>query len=276
VRRSAVAVLATVLAACGPLPTPEPGPYHRADATVSITRLVHDSVLVEVGGARFYVDPWLYSGVLFRQTEPLGLRPHALPPADAVLITARADERFDRRALRQIAPQAPIAVAPPALADDLRALGFREVRPLTPWQETRVGAVVVTAVPTGSRGSNGYVLSGPDARVYAAGPTRPFDGLADVATAFPDLDVALLPIGGQRILGFRREMGPEEAAAAAVVLRPRRIIPIGYGRTGGQPIYWYARHPAERFRDALAAAGMEGRTLVVLPPGESWHYYARP
>ena len=33
-----------------------------------------------------------------------------------------------------------------------------------------------------------------------------------MATAFPDLDVALLPVGGERLFGFRRTMGPRDAA----------------------------------------------------------------
>jgi len=269
--------LAIALAvACGPLPTPQPGPYHPADANVSITRLVHDSVLVEIAGARFYVDPWLYSGVLFRQTEPLGLRPHALPPADAVLLTDRAGERFDRRALRQIAPRVPIAIAPTALAEELRGLGFRDVRPLEAWTDVRVGSATITAVPTGRAGANGYLLAGPDTRVLVAGPMRAFDGLGDVATAFPTVDVALLPIGGQRIFGMLREMGPEEAATAAATLQPRRIVPIGYGRTGGQPVYWYARRPLDRFRDAIGAVGLDPATIIVLTPGESWHSYRQP
>lgn len=272
----ALALALVLVAACAPVPIPLNGPYHAADATVSVTRLVHASVLLELGGARFYVDPWLYSGFVVRQSEPLGLRPHALPPADAVLITDRAGERFDRRALVQIAARVPIAVAPAALAADLRAIGFHEVRPLGPWGETRVGDVTVTAAPTGVGDGNAYVLSTAEARVYAAGPTRDAAGLADVATAFPDIDVALLPIGGRRLLGVLREMGPEDAAAAARLLAPRRVVPIGYGRTGGEPLYWYARRPVERFRDAAGDAGLDRRAVVVLAPGESWHYLATP
>lgn len=276
-RRAGATVLALVLvaAACGPLPVPEEGPYHRADATISITRLVHDSVLVELGQARFYIDPWLYSGILVQQSEPLGLRPHALPPGDAVLLSDDHAGRFDRRALAQIAPRVPLAIAPPGVARELRGLGFTEVRPLAPWEDTRVGGVTVTAVPaTPSGDANGYVLSSAAARVYAAGPLRLSDALADVATAFPGVDVALLPIGGRRLFGVPREMGPENAAEAARLLRPRRIIPIGYGRTGGQPFLWYARHPVERFRAAVRAAGLDPASVIVLPPGESWHWWA--
>lgn len=268
--------VATVLAAlalagaCAPVPVPRTGPYHTADAAISITRLVHASALVEVDGVRFYLDPWLYSGVLRRQTEPLGLRPHALPAADALLLTSDAPDRLDRRALAQIAPRTPLAIVPPSLVGALHDLGFHEVRALDPWDETQVGTVTVTAVPAARPGrTTGWVLASPRGRVYAAGPTRLGDTVADVAAAFPDLDVALLPIGGRRVLGVRREMGPEEAAEATRRLRPRRVVPIAYGRTGGEPFVWHARRPVERFRDALGDG--PGTTVLVLPPGESWH-----
>jgi L-ascorbate metabolism protein UlaG (beta-lactamase superfamily) len=276
--RIGIAALALVVGlGCSPLPIPHGGPYHRADATVSVTRLVHASFLVEVGGARLYVDPWLYSGIVFRQTEPLGLRPHALPPADAVLLTSGDDDRFDRRALGQIAPRVPVALGPRRLADDLRDLGFHTVVALEPWEEARVAAVTVTAVPTDdpARGL-GYVLSAPAARIYTAGPTRLFSGLEQIATSFPDIDVALLPIGGPRFFGLQRQMGPAEAAQAVRMLDPRRVVPIAYGRTGGQPLYWYAGRPVERFREATRAAGASDDRVVVLATGESWHLYATP
>lgn len=273
VRRLAATLGVVLAVACGPLPLPESGPYHRADATVSVMRLVHASYLVEVAGARFYVDPWLYSGVVFRQTEPLGLRPHALPPANAVLLTDRDGDRFDRRALEQIAPRTPLAIAPAALAAELRRLGFHTVRSLAAWEETQVGDVTVTAVPADDPKATGYLLRAADVRVYAAAASASAEVGGAVANAFGPVDVALLPIGGRRFFGVPQEADPEVAAQTAQRLAARRVIPIGYGRTGGQPIHWYTARPVERFREAARTAGIDDTAIVVLPPGESWHYY---
>jgi L-ascorbate metabolism protein UlaG (beta-lactamase superfamily) len=109
--------------------------------------------------------------------------------------------------------------------------------------------------------------------MYVAGDTRWFDELVDVATAFPDLDVALLPIGGERMLGFRRTMGPHDAARAAALLKPRRVIPIAYGAAGGFPFVWYSSDPVNRFREETKTAGLAPERVVVLEPGESWHYF---
>lgn len=277
VRSTRVALVLLLAAACTPLPIPEDGPYHRADAPLSVTRLVHASLIVEMGSLRAYVDPWLYSGMVLRQSEPLGLRPHALPPADVVLLSGDASDRLDRRALEQIAPRVPLAIAPAKLTSLLRATGFHAVRALTPWEETRVGDVTITAVPTvGAGGANGYVLATPDSSIYVAGPTRPSDNFAAVRAAFPDLDAAILPIGGRRVLGVRREMSPEEAATAARTLGARRVVPVAYGRTGGQPFVWYATDVLARFRDAMARLGLDSEAIVALAPGESWHAWPSP
>jgi len=223
---------------------------------------------------RLLVDPWFHSGVATRQTEPLGLMPERLPAAAAVLITHGHSGHFDPDALVEIAKKTPRAIVPPAMAEAVRALGFTDVTPLDWWDHTMVGPIRVTAVPASHNvRENGYVLATDRVRTYLAGDTRWFDGLVDVATAFPDLDVACLPIGGERVMGLRRTMGPDEAAKAAALLKPRRVIPIGYGAAGGFPFVWYASDPVDRFRAAATAEDIAAERIVVLEPGESWHYF---
>ena len=224
-------------------------------------------------GTRFVVDPWFHSGLVRRQAEPLGLRPEALPAAAAVVLTQRSAEHFDAEALARLARTVPRAVAPAPLCDALLALGFVDVRGLAPWQQAAVEDATLTAVPSsGGEAQLGFVVASGDVRVYLAGDTQPFAGLQAIADAFPDLDVAFLPIGGRRILGVRRDMGPEQAAEAAAVLRPAVVIPTHYGTQGLAPFLWHARTPVARFRAALAERGLAER-LVALQPGESWHRF---
>src|SRR5205823_11397760 len=193
----------------------------------------------------------------------------------AVLLTHGHADRFDPQALRALALSVPEAVAPPELHERLKALGFGHVTDLDWWDTAPIGGVVVTAVPAHhSVPENGYVLEANDTSVYVAGDTRYFPELVDIATRFPHLDAALLTVGGERLLGFRREMGPDEAARAAALLGPpERVIPIGYGKRGGFPLRWFARHPAERFVEECKKRGIEAKRIVVLETGESWHYY---
>ncbi len=275
-RRPVAAALAALvlLGACSTLPLPRRSAYHGSDADLSVTRLVHGSVIVALGGTRVLVDPWFHSGLVTRQSEPLGITPDGLPPFAAVLITHQHASHYDERALADLAKTVPTAIARPELRDALLQLGFKEVTPLGWWDRTHVGDVDVTAVPA-KHGApeNGYVLEAGGLSAYVGGDTRLFPELVDVATRFPTLDVALLPVGGERLFGFSREMGPEDAAKAARILGAKRVIPIGYGARGGFPLRWYARHPTDRFVRACAKEGLDENRVLVLEPGESWHYY---
>jgi L-ascorbate metabolism protein UlaG (beta-lactamase superfamily) len=272
--RRLLLLLAVALAACTAIPQPREGAYHVSDADLTVTRILHGSLVLELSKTVVLVDPWFHSGYTTRQTEPLGLTPEHLPEAAAVLITHRHAAHFDAEALEEIAKKTPRAIAPPPLVEKLRALGFRDVTPLEWWDDTTIGPIHVTAVPANHPvRENGYVVVSDRARVYLGGDTRWFDGLVDVATAFPDLDVAFLPIGGERFFGLRRTMGPKDAARAAALLKPRRIVPIGYGAAGGFPFSWYSSDPVNHFREAVAAEGIPPDRVVVLEPGESWHYY---
>jgi L-ascorbate metabolism protein UlaG (beta-lactamase superfamily) len=273
-RRLVAALAALALAACSPVPVPRRTPYHPSDADLSVTRIVHGSVILGLRGTRVVIDPWFHSGLLQRQTEPLGLTPEGLPALAAVLVTRGGTGHVDERALRALAATVPEAIAPAALAPRLERLGFERVTPLGWWDTAHVGGITVTAVPA-RRGAprNGYVLEADGVRAYVMSDTRPFDALVDVATRFPRPDVALLWVGGARLFGFEREMGPEDAARAAALLDARRVVPLGYGERGGLPLRWHARRPVARFTSACAAQGIDASRVVVLEPGESWHYY---
>jgi len=265
-----------LLAACTALPLPRAVTYHPSDADLSVTRIVHGSLILEMRGTRVLVDPWFHSGTVARQREPLGLLPEALPSASAVLITHGHADHLDPEALRAIAPKVPQVVAPPELHEKLAALGFTTVTDLAWWDRTSVGDIEITAVPTkhGVR-ENGYVLAHGGVTAYVAGDTRSFPEIVDIATVFPSLDVALLPIGGLRLLGLLREMSPEEAARAAALLGARRVIPIHYGARGFPPFTWRPSGVVERFADACEKEGIGRERVVVLEPGESWHYYKK-
>jgi L-ascorbate metabolism protein UlaG (beta-lactamase superfamily) len=270
------AVAAAALSACAGPPEPLRNTFHGSDADVGATRILHGSLVVEVRGTRFLIDPWYHGSTLMRQREPIGILPDALPDVAAVLLTSGSAGHFDPDILREIAKKKTSRIVGPApLADRLRDLGFTDVVGIAPWERVAIDGVDVTATPTSDDPALlGYVLAKGPVRAYLAGDTRPFPELVDVATAFPKPDVAFLPIGGRRVMGLLRTMSPAQAAAAAKTLDPAAIIPIDYGAAQGIPPFaWRPGDPVGDFRDELQEVDLESR-LVVLQPGESWHRYS--
>jgi L-ascorbate metabolism protein UlaG (beta-lactamase superfamily) len=269
-----VALAASSLAACGVAPQPKMGPYHQSDATISITRIVHGSYLIDFRGVRLLVDPWFYPRGLVNQREALGLIPRTLPTINGILITHGHQDHLDVKALAALSDHDVPVVVRRGLGDRVASAGYTDITELDWWDATRIADLIIQAVPADHRGGeNGYIVESKTTVVYVGGDTKFFDGLHDIARRFPAIDIAMLPIGGLRFCGLLTEMRPADAARAVEVLGPLRIIPTHYGLMGPPPIYWTRRHPVEDFGKALAAAGLDTSRLVALEPGESWHYH---
>ncbi len=79
---------------------------------------------------------------------------------------------------------------------------------------------LTAAVHSGNE--NGFVIRGDNKTIYHAGDTALFGDMKYVGELYKP-DIALLPIGGFFT------MGPEEAAIATELLRPKYTIPMHYG-----------------------------------------------
>src|SRR5690606_28842944 len=115
-------------------------------------------------------------------------------------------------------------------------LGFRDVREVAAGEQTEVAGVPIAATPAVHDGRRhplaapgeavGYVVGPPGRRVYFAGDTDIFDGMADLADG---LDLALVPVWGWGPSLGPGHLDPDAAAAALRLLRPRLAVPIHWG-----------------------------------------------
>lgn len=201
-----------------------------------VTYVGHATVLVELDGVRLLTDP-----VLRGRVGPL--RRHGAPPApgltenlDAVLVSHLHHDHADVPSLRRLDRGVPVLAAPGA-AEFLAGLGFTAVTELAPGESARVGAVTVIATeadhPAGGRRFErasravGFLLEGSRRRLYFAGDTDLFDGMAELGGN--GLDLALLPIWGWGTNIGEGHLNPERAARAAALLGPRAVVPIHWG-----------------------------------------------
>jgi L-ascorbate metabolism protein UlaG (beta-lactamase superfamily) len=240
-----------------------------------ITYIGHATVVIDMDGTRVLTDPVLRDRVahLVRHAPPPA--PEAVADPDVMLISHLHLVHLDLPSLRRLGRNRHLIVSPGA-GSLLRRHGFSHVDEAIPGDSFTVGSLRITATPAnhanyrppfGPRGEAlGFIIGG-SSRVYFAGDTDLFPGMADLAGT---VDIALLPIWGWgRRLG-PGHLDPERAARALTLLRPSRVIPIHWGTFAARGVHdqGFLLDPPHHFA-RQAAALAPAVTVTILQPGES-------
>jgi len=163
-----------------------------------------------------------------------GLAPEQLPPLDLLLVSHLHPDHFDQAAVSALRRPPRRALFPPGAFACLggRRWGWQE---LAPWSAANIGAAEVVAVPgphtlPGPEEVN-YVLRLPGWGALFFGGDARFDRevLQEIGRRLGPFRLALLPVGGTRILGSQTVMGPRQALRAAELLGAERVVPIHEG-----------------------------------------------
>ncbi|HSE71143.1 MAG TPA: MBL fold metallo-hydrolase [Nocardioidaceae bacterium] len=201
--------------------------------SIRVTWWGHATTLVQ-DRARVLTDPVLTHRLahLHRRT---GLPPDPVPhDLDAVLVSHLHADHLHLPSLRMLPPGTPVLL-PRGAARLLSRLPVEPVEvvagDVVPVADARVR--VVPAVHNDNRWPGGrirgkavgFVLEG-DGSTYFAGDTSSFDGMADI---HPDLDLALMPVGGWGPSLNGHHLNPRQAAECLLDLTPRVTVPIHYG-----------------------------------------------
>lgn len=229
---------------------PGPAPPARVDGgAMRVTFVNHATLLIQVDGVNVLTDPvWSerVSPVDFagpRRVRPPGIRFEDLPPIDVVLVSHNHyDHMNDETLVRLRDAHHPTFLVGLGNELFLEQLGIA-AQPLDWWQTTDVRGVRIHAVENQHFSRRGicdgdgtlwvaFVVDAPrGGRAYFAGDTGYGAHFAEVGRRFPDLRVALLPIGAYQPVWYMRGVhtSPGEAVAAARDLRARLSIPMHYG-----------------------------------------------
>lgn len=208
----------------------------------------------------------------------------ALPPVDLVLLTHLHEDHFDPLVQRMLRRDIPIVTNPEA-GEGLQRMGFTQRYALGRWDSITVrkgGARLrITALPA-RHGPAGFALLMPSVmgalldfedsraggayRIYVSGDTVLYDELEQVAQRFPGIDLALLHLGGARMLrGVRISMDGRDGARLLQRLGAQRAIPVHVDD------YDMFASPLDEFRSAVLRAGLDQR-VIYLGRGDTYGF----
>jgi L-ascorbate metabolism protein UlaG (beta-lactamase superfamily) len=265
--------------------TPATGGRRRAD--LPMTFLGHSTAIFTVDDARILVDPMLRSGVgvgMLRWMAP-AVAPHVARASDLVLISHLHNDHLDIPSLWRLGRRHPVVV-PRGAGRLMRRRGFTDVTEMSIGDTLDVRGSRVTAVFADHSGyrppfgpmakAMGFLVEGPTRRVYYAGDTDFFDGMADFGRE--PLDLALLPVWGWGPSVGDGHLDPGEAARALALLAPRWAVPVHWGGLLIRTLHRQrARLLADPPRDFVAAAAELGLgdRVVLVEPGHT-HVFRDP
>lgn len=243
--------------------------------TVAVTYIGGPTVLLEYASLRIVTDPTFDeprrypdpSGIDLVKSHGPAIARTDLGQVDLVLLSHNQHEdNLDYEGLELLA-QGVRTLSTTKAANDLFGGG---VVGLDAWESYEVGDVAITAVPAlhGPTGSEsrlgpviGFVLEAPgEPTVYISGDNASLPLVEQIATRFPEIDIALLFAGAGRIQVFDSPitLTSADAVIAAGMLGASRVV-------GLHTEDW--EHLTES-RAQLASAFMASGVLVDTPRGE--------
>jgi L-ascorbate metabolism protein UlaG (beta-lactamase superfamily) len=259
------------------LELPTSAPAGSGPTTGSVTFIGTATTLIRCGDITVLTDPnFLHKGQEAhlgyglrskRITDP-AMEIGELPRLDLCVLSHLHGDHWDRIATHSLRKDLPIVTTRQAAAT-LRKTGFEATIPLERWEEVTItkGASLlrVTAMPA-KRGPTFMSLALPSImgsmlewataagdvvyRLYITGDTLIFDALAEIRRRYPDIDLALLHLGGTRLFGVLLTMDADQGVQLLRMVEPGAAIPIHYND------YVAFKSPLEDFERAVEQAGL--------------------
>ncbi|HEX2915648.1 MAG TPA: MBL fold metallo-hydrolase [Chloroflexia bacterium] len=217
-----------------------------------------------------------------RLTEP-AMQIEDLPPVELIVLSHMHEDHFDRIAIARLDKNIPILSTPQAVAV-LKNKGFQAAHDLTTWDSftLRKGEawLRVTSMP-GRHGPGILTVALPQVmgsllefgrgseevlfRLYITGDTLFNNDLREIPERYPDINLALLHLGGTRIFGLMLTMDGRQGVETLKLIAPDMAIPVHYND------YTVFKSPLEDFKRYVQAAGLEKR-VHYLAHGETYTF----
>jgi L-ascorbate metabolism protein UlaG (beta-lactamase superfamily) len=224
-----------------------------------------------------------------RLTNP-AMNIEQLPPLDLVILSHFHGDHFDQVAVRELDKSLPIVTTPHA-SEELSLRGFTNPQQLDKWESISFVKGNVQLLITATPGQHGplpvamflpqvmgsildfKVKEEDDAdsssrhlfRIYITGDTLVFDDITEIPKRYSDINIALLHLGGTKVMGIMVTMDAKEGLEMFNIINPRKAISIHYND------YDVFKSPLEDFQHEVKEAGIEDR-IHYLHHGETYTF----
>ncbi|MEV5898069.1 MBL fold metallo-hydrolase [Nonomuraea fuscirosea] len=258
--------------------------------TGSLQFIGNATTLIRYNGLTLLTDPhflrrgqraYLGHGLSSRRLLDPAVQIEDLPTIDAVLLSHLHGDHWDRVTRKNLDRETPI-ITTTAAARRLRRRGFRRSVGLRPWQQHVLrgpeGTVRITALPAKHAPGPAEALLPPvigtmlefcnqdervELRLHISGDTLLDRRLDAIPRRFPDIDLALVHLGGTKLLGSMLvTMDGAQGAAWVGLIRPHAVVPVHFDD------YTVFSSPLDDFKDHIEQAGLADR-VVYLERGET-------
>jgi L-ascorbate metabolism protein UlaG (beta-lactamase superfamily) len=225
-----------------------------------------------------------------RLTNP-AMNIEQLPPLDLVILSHFHGDHFDQVAVRELDKSLPIVTTPHA-SEELSLRGFTNPQQLNKWESISFVKGNVQLLITATPGRHGplpvamflpqvmgsildfKVKEEDDAdsssrrhlfRIYITGDTLVFDDIKEIPKRYSDINIALLHLGGTKVMGIMVTMDAKEGLEMFNIINPRKAIPIHYND------YDVFKSSLEDFKLEVKKARLEDR-IHFLHHGETYTF----
>ena len=258
----------------------------------SIFFIGNATVLISFAGFTILTDPTFihmhekvhlgYGLHTTRLTNP-AININELPQLDFILLSHFHGDHFDQVSINEL-DKSLLVVTTPQAAEELKYKGFNNVEKLEKWDSISFLKddirLTITATP-GRHGPFPISIFLPQVmgsildfqninrsdllRIYITGDTMIFNDIKDISKRFPNVDIALLHLGGTTIMGIMVTMDAKQGINMFKLIDPKKAIPIHYND------YDVFKSSLDDFKKEVKENGLETR-IHYLSHGESYTF----
>lgn len=209
-----------------------------------IVWLGHASFFIRINGVTIITDPALDDMIFMKRLAGIPCSVEKMTGIDYVLLSHNHRDHIDKKALKTIFKANPKIKALIPLHTSYLVNDYTNNIEEAGWFQkyTTTENVRIYFMPAKHWSRRGlfdfnkslwgsFVIQTDSTTVFFTGDTRFGDHFADIASLFPKIDYALMPIGPYKPENIMEKghMSPAESVNAANILKPTHFIPMHYG-----------------------------------------------